>query len=88
MGMVGGGFLSGFFQSHFPIVILAGLKDFLGTIPLTFRFLAEIPGMTLAAGKITSRLIDGKIILRTGEMNGRYKPLPFRISFSQGDPAG
>jgi hypothetical protein len=67
--MVGCGFAAGFFQGYLFFVFDAGLKNFPGCVPFTLGLLAEIPGMTLAAGKIASRLIDRKIILRAGKMD-------------------
>jgi hypothetical protein len=64
--VIGGRSLPGLEESHLFFVLLASLEDLIRRIPLSFGDFAEIPGMALAAGEVTARLIDGKIILRPG----------------------
>jgi hypothetical protein len=51
--MVGCGFAAGFFQGYLFFVFDADLKNFPGCVPFALGLLAEVPGMTLAARKIT-----------------------------------
>jgi hypothetical protein len=50
-------------------------EDFLRRVPCAILYLTEIPGMTFAAGKVASRLINGKIVFGTRQMNGGNKPI-------------
>ena len=78
----------GFF-SRFPEIndLFVGhrlLEDIVGRIPAPIFHLAEIPGMTFAAGEVAPGLIDGKIVLRPGEVNGCNEPIPFAVFPFQG----
>jgi hypothetical protein len=88
MGMKCRGFAPWLFPGDAFPVLDASPKYLIRSVPCSFRFLAEIPGMALPARKIASRLINGEIILGAGEMNGRDHPFQAVFLFSKGGLAG
>jgi hypothetical protein len=63
------------FQVHDRLVGHCFFQDISGRVPVALFDLAEIPGMTFAAGEIAARLINGEVVLRTREVNGSDEPV-------------
>jgi hypothetical protein len=61
-------------DGHFSLVFLAGLEHIGRRPPPSLGNLGKTPGMAFPAGEIAARLINGKVIFRTGEMNSRDTP--------------
>jgi hypothetical protein len=74
MGMKGSGPVPRLTNRNFLFIFLARLQNIGRRPPIPLGNLCEIPGMTFSARKATTRLVDGEVILRTGEMNGGDQP--------------
>lgn len=68
-------------------VLLIGksfIQDVFRLVPCAILHFAEMPGMTLAARKIASRLIDGKVVFRTRKMDGRDQSIDVAVLLLKG----
>jgi hypothetical protein len=72
--MKGGRPASRLTDGHLPLVFLAGLEHIGRRPPSSLGNLGKTPGMAFPAGEIAARLVNGKVIFRTGKMNSRDSP--------------
>ena len=63
--------VSGLPNRYFLFIFLARFQDVGRGPPIPLGKSGEIPGMAFSAGKITTGLIDGQVIFRTGKVDGR-----------------
>jgi hypothetical protein len=68
--MPGGRLFPRLLKVHQPFVFHAFVQDIPRCVPGAILYFAEIPRVTFSAGKIASGLIYGKIVFRSGEVNG------------------
>jgi hypothetical protein len=61
-------------KCHSFLILFTRFQHLIGRPPISFGHLGETPGVTLPAGEVATRLINGQIIFRPGKMNGRDKP--------------
>jgi hypothetical protein len=88
MGMPGSSPLPGFPQGDPFIVVHAERRNFGGRIPRSPCYLAEIPGVTLAAREVAARLINGEVVLGPGKVNGLDAPRSSPILLPEGHLTG
>jgi hypothetical protein len=74
VGVKGSRSVSRLSNRHFFFVFLARLQDIGSRPPITLGNFCEIPGMTFSAGEVTTGLVNGKVIFRTGKVDGRDQP--------------
>jgi hypothetical protein len=67
--MKGSGPVSRFPNRHFFFIFFAGFQYIGRRPPIPLCNPCKTPGMAFSAGKVTTGLIDGKVIFRTGEKN-------------------
>ena len=63
------GATAGFVKGHLSLVLSACLQDFRRGPPVPGGSLGECPREALPARETAAGLVDGKVILRTGQMN-------------------
>jgi hypothetical protein len=71
MGMKCGGIAPRFSKGDLPLILLTRLQHISGWPPISLGDLCKVPRVTFSAGEVTTRLVDGEVVFRTREMNGR-----------------
>lgn len=79
MGMPGGCPGAGFELGDGSFIRQCIIQNIPRRIPGAVGDLAEVPGVTFAAGKITPGLVNGKIVFGAGEVNGADEAINFVI---------
>ena len=69
VGMEGSSPVSRLSNRNFLFIFFARLQNIGRRPPIALGNFRETPGMTFSAGEVTTRLIDGEVIFRAGEMN-------------------